>query len=140
MSARTLSRSVVSSVASTAIDVGLFALATLTLGGLALVAARWISGAVGAVTNFALNRRWAFADPKSSKDEKQAGLAAQSGRYAIVALLSVTLGTGLWWILRALTSADPRLLQLVSMAVVWLLVSYPLMRRWVFARPSPALR
>jgi putative flippase GtrA len=132
MSATTLSRSAASSIASTALDAGLFALATLTFGGLALVAARWITGALGAIANFALNKRWAFAE-RSSPAKATRAQVAQGGRYALVALLSVSLGTGLWWLLHALTGADPRLLQLLTMAVVWLLFSYPLMRRWVFA-------
>ncbi|MBI5500266.1 MAG: GtrA family protein [Deltaproteobacteria bacterium] len=122
-------RSLLVSVATTALDAGLFALATLFLAGPALAAARWTSGAIGAIANFALNRRWAF------RTRDQAALP-QLGRYAVAASAAVTLATLVWWSLHAATGWDPRLLQLASMAIVWLGFTWPVLRRWVFAPTS----
>ena len=118
-------RSMAVSVLTTVIDVGLFALCTLLLVGMALPFARWICGAIGAVCNFLLNRRWVFGARGSGW--------SQASRYGATALISVTLGTLLWWVLWRLTGLDPRVLHVASLALVWLAVTFPLLRRWVFA-------
>lgn len=118
-------RSLAVSLATTALDAGLFALGTVVLAGPALVAMRWISGAVGAAANFSLNRAWAFRGPGGC-------VARQAARYAATALAAVTLATLAWWALRAATGWDPRLLHLVSLAGVWFAFTFPVMRAWVF--------
>jgi putative flippase GtrA len=124
-------RSLSVSLASTAVDAGLFCLCTLLLaGGTALLIARWVCGAFGAVSNFVLNRCWAFR-------ERRANLWRQAGRYALTALLAVSLASGVWWLLRLATGWDPRLLHLGSLALVWLSFTFPLMRRWVFRSVTP---
>ena len=119
-------RSLLVSVATTVLDAGLFALATPLLAGPALTAARWGSGAIGAVANFALHRRWAFR----ARGEPA---LPQLGRYAAAAGAAVPLATLVWWLLLAATGWDPRLLQLASMALVWLGFTFPILHRWVFA-------
>lgn len=119
-------RSLLVSLVTTVIDVGLFALCTLLLVGLALPLARWLCGAVGAVCNFLLNRSWAFRAGRSR-------VGRQVWRYGATSVLAVTLGTLLWWALWRFTGLDPRLLHLASLGMVWLLVSFPLLRGWVFA-------
>jgi putative flippase GtrA len=111
-------------VATTVIDAGLFALCTLVLAGTALVAARWTCGAIGAVANFALNRAWAFRARNGSP-------GPQAARYGLTAFAAVSLATLAWWLLREATGWDPRLLHLMSMAVVWVAFTYPLLRSWV---------
>lgn len=118
-------RSLAVSLATTALDAGLFALGTLFLVGPALVALRWLSGAVGAVANFSLNRAWAF---RGRRDH----VVRQAGRYAVTALVAVTLATLVWWVLRQALGWDPRLLHLVSLAGVWLAFTFPVLRAWVF--------
>jgi putative flippase GtrA len=122
---RTLLRSLATSLATTALDAGLFALCAAILPAPALLAARWMSGAVGAVANFAVNRRWSFRAGGEA-------VTAQAVRYAAAAAVSVTATTVLWWALREATGWDPRSLHLVSMALVWPVVTFPLMRGWVF--------
>jgi len=124
-------RSVGASVVSTAVDIGLFALLSFALTGLVSSAAllaglRWLSGAAGALANFALNR-WAFGAAR-------ARLGQQGLRYAAVAAAAVTLAAGVFFMLARLTPADPRLLSVASLALVWLCFTFPLLRRWVFAR------
>ena len=126
MSAR--ARCLAVSLGTTVLDVGLFALFSFLLVGPALLIARWFCGAIGAVANFTANRLWAFSD---SGKKQQAG--QQLGRYALVAVSAVSLATAIWWILGRLTGGDPRLLHVISMALVWLGFTFPLLRRWVFS-------
>ena len=123
-------RSLAVSLFSTALDFGLFALCTfLTAGLTALAVARWVTGALGALCNFALNRVWAFKSTGGS-------LIGQAWRYALAAVSAVSLATLLWVLIHSLTGWDPRLVHLVSMALVWLGFTYPLLRGWVFANGS----
>ncbi len=129
---KTWRRSVSVSVASTTLDFGIFALASFFVIGPALVLARWLAGAVGAVANFTLNRRWAFASGRPGERRTRSPLGAEAGRYTLLALGSITLATSIWWFLSRLTPLNPRVLHPISMALVWILFSYPLLRRWVF--------
>lgn len=114
------------SLATTLLDAGLFALCTLLFaGGAALLAARWLCGAVGAVANFSLNRAWAF-------DADGQGLLGQVGRYAVTSLAAISLATAVWWLLRLTTGWDPRALHLLSLGLIWVAFTFPVMRRWVF--------
>lgn len=122
-------RCLCASLVSTAVDAGLFALASLVLAGVALVAARWSAGFLGAVTSFGLNRLFVFR----RRDEP---LWRQATRYGVTALLAVSLATALWWALARTTPLDVRLLHLLSLGAVWLAFTFPLLRRWVFAPRS----
>ncbi|MFC1654443.1 GtrA family protein [Myxococcota bacterium] len=121
-------RSLAVSLASTALDFGLFALCTFLVAGFtALAAARWITGALGAGCNFALNRAWAFRSTDTN-------VFGQAWRYALAAASAVSMATILWVLIHSSTGWDPRLVHLVSMALVWLGFTYPLLRGWVFAK------
>ena len=114
------------SLATTVLDAGLFALCTLFFaGGAALLAARWLCGAVGAAANFFLNRAWAF-------DAGGEGLLGQAGRYALTSLAAISLATAVWWLLRLTTGWDPRMLHLLSLGLIWVAFTFPVMKRWVF--------
>jgi putative flippase GtrA len=129
MTSHTRLRSLGVSLATTALDAGLFALCTLFFaGGAALLAARWLCGALGAVANFSLNRAWAF--------HTTGGVLGQAGRYALTSLAAITLATLVWWLLRLATGWDPRALHLLSLGLIWLGFTFPVMRRWVFARST----
>ena len=112
---------------TTSFEIVLFALTTLILAGHALLCARWIVGALGAVANFLLNRVWAFRAAAADRARSQAL------RYGTTALISVSLATGLWWVLKVSTGLDVRLLHVTSMAVVWLVFTFPMLRGWVFS-------
>ena len=124
-------RSLLTSIGTTVIDAGLFALCTVVLSAALLPVARWSCGAAGAVANFLLNRHWAFAARRRRPPRPQVV------RYALTAALSLTLATALWCGLRSLLAWDPRMLHLLSMALVWPAVTFPLLRYWVFP-PEPA--
>ena len=116
------------SLVTTVLDAGLFAVCTLMFaGGAALLAARWFCGAAGAAANFSLNRSWAF---NSTSDDRS--LLGQAGRYALTSLVAISLATVVWWLLRLTTGWDPRILHLVSLGLIWLGFTFPVMRRWVF--------
>lgn len=121
-------RSLFASLLSTALDAGVFAIASLALVGSSLVAARWSAGALGAMANFGINRCWAFRHVEGS-------WGRQAIRYGATAALAVSLATFLWWVLAQSTPLDVRLLHLVSLAAVWLGFTFPVLRRWVFATP-----
>jgi putative flippase GtrA len=122
------------SLASTAVDAGLFCLCTLLVaGGTALLVARGACGAIGAVSNFMLNRCWVFRARSGRTD----GIWGQAGRYAVTALAAVSLATLVWWLLRRTLGGDPRLLNLFSLALVWLCFTLPMQRAWVWRRRQP---
>ena len=105
-------------------EVVALSLATILLAGPALVAFRWFGGLFGSTCNYLLNRHLVFAEQKSPGERR---------RFATTTVVSVTLSTGLWVALIAATAADPRVLHPVSMMSVWMLVTFPMMRGWVFA-------
>jgi putative flippase GtrA len=123
-------KSLLVSLLTTVIDAGLFALSTLILVGAWLVWARWVCGALGAVCNFVLNRRWAF-------HARHPGWGRDLGRYALTATASVTLATAVWCGLRAATGWDVRLLHPLSLGLVWFAFTFPMLRGWVFRRGIP---
>lgn len=118
-------RSLGVSLVTTLVDFGLFALCTLILIGSALTWARWLSGAIGAVCNFLLNRSWAFA----ARSDR---LSHQALRYGLTALVAVSAATLLFAVLRLLTPWDPRVLHLLSLGLVWVGFTFPMLRGWVF--------
>ena len=118
-------RSAAVSCATTVLDAGLFMICALLLSGPALLLARWLCGGVGALSNFALNRAWAFR-------ERRGGAGGQLGRYALMAAAAVTLATALWWGLCRGVGLGPRLAHITSMALVWCGFTLPLLRGWVF--------
>ena len=124
-------RSLAVSLVTTGLDLGLFTLCTLMLvGGTTLAVARWSCGALGAVCNFALNRAWAF----EQRDKPWRQLA----RYAVVAVSAISLATAVWWTLFVSTGWDPRVLHVVSLALVWLGFTFPMLRDWVFRQRAAA--
>jgi putative flippase GtrA len=124
---RPLVKSLAVSVCTMTLDMSLFALcfALIHSTGTLLLLARFFCGALGALSNFLLNRRLAFRSEGSPLEEL--------GKYAIVAASAVTLATLLWWILDRQTAIDPRVLHPLSAALVWLGFTYPMLKKWVFA-------
>ena len=57
---------------------------------------------------------------------------AQSVRFALTALLAVTLGTSSFWLTELFTDLDARVLHGSKMGTVWIAFTYPMMKRWVF--------
>jgi len=89
-----------------------------------------VAGAVaGAVTNFSLNRHWAFR-------ARNGPLAAQAARYALGSLMTLLVLEGLLWILVDRIGIDARVAWLPAKLVAWAAFSYPFQRMVVFAGAS----
>ncbi len=123
----TAPKSAMASVMTGSIELIIFFAASFTIAGRALIAARWLIGATGALANYGVNRRWAFANRDAPKRE-------QGLRYGLTAFGAVCIGTALFAVLCAF-EVDARLAHVVSMSLVWLGFTYPTMKRWVFAEP-----
>jgi putative flippase GtrA len=100
--------------------------------GVAPAAAAAAAALAGAIVAFALNRRWAFRDPRPLA-------AGHVARFAIVALGSAAIGAALVHLLTAAPLAVPYLAaRLAAAALAFVTFTYPAQSRLVFARPSPA--
>jgi putative flippase GtrA len=114
----------VSSLAATVVDgtayqVVLFFVPSYTL-------AAFVGAVLGAVTNFSLNRYWAF--PRTSKK-----LGYQAGEYAIASGATyLGLQASLYLLIEVVGIAS-RIAWLPGKVIAWLLVSYPMQRFFVFA-------
>jgi putative flippase GtrA len=117
-------RATLSSVAATIVD-GL-SYETWLAASLGHYGVAALFGALfGAVTNFSLNRHWAFVATEGR-------LSAQVVRYAVVSGLTfLGLRTALWLLIDVMV-IDARLAWLPAKVAAFLAVSYPLQRWWVF--------
>jgi putative flippase GtrA len=124
----TFSRSVVTSLLTTALDFG--TLVGLTeLAGVNYVLATWIGTVAGALANFTINKLWAFhARGTAAIPALARFLAVQAGASG--------LHTGGVWALTRFAHLPYPLSKLVIAAAVYLTWNYPLNRRLVF-RPAP---
>lgn len=123
----TLLRASASSIAATVVDAVIYqAILLLGLGGYTLAA---FSGAVvGGVTNFTLNRTWAF--PPSGRSLKRQVLM-----YAVASGLVYLALQGSLMLLIEVLHVDEHLAWFPAQLVAWAVVSYPLFRYVVFAGP-----
>jgi dolichol-phosphate mannosyltransferase len=127
---RSFRRSQVTSAAATAVDFGLvFGLTELV--GFWYVASVAIGAAAGAVTNFALNRRWAFRHTEADFAWKHS-VRHQAWRYALVSSGSLILNTlGVWALTE--TTGIPYGFSVVGVSLaVGFFFNFPLQRRFVF--------
>ncbi len=125
-----VARAAVSSLAATIVD-GVFyqlMLAFLTRAGTAsaYVTAALVGAVAGAVTNFVLNRYWAFR----SKGKR---IWVQGTQYAVGSLLTLLLLEAFLWFLIEKVGLDARVAWLPAKVVVWIAFSYPFQRVFVFA-------
>jgi putative flippase GtrA len=122
----TFSRSTITSLFTTGIDFG-----TLTglveLGGVDYVLATWIGSVVGALSNFTINRLWAF----DARDGSRTGQFARFVVVQVAASLWHTLGV---WLLTRFAGLPYQVSKLVIAALVYLGWNYPMNRWFVFRR------
>lgn len=129
---RTGVRSLLASVGTGGLEIAVFAICAAVLPGRTLILARWLVGASGSTANYFVNRRWAFAARDAAKRQ-------QGWRFAVATLAAITLATVLWTVIVEL-GLDPRVAHVASMGGVWLVFTYPVMKRWVFSARSAAYR
>ena len=125
---RTFARAAASSLLATVVDAIAYQLVLFVLIGRYGVSAA-IAAVAGAVTNFLVNRHWAF----TATGQK---LSLQAFRYAIVSLMTFGCLRGLLWLLIEVGSVGMRLAWLPAKILAFALVSFPLQRLWVFRAKS----
>jgi putative flippase GtrA len=123
---QTLARATVSSLLATGVDAVVYQASLSVAYGRYGVAAA--AGAVaGAITNFLLNRHWAF-------DATHDKMPWQALRYVVVSLVTFFGLRVMLWALIELGSVGMRIAWLPAKILAFLLVSFPLQRVWVFRR------
>jgi len=130
-----LLRAGVSSFAATLVDALAYQLVLLAVGGIGLTGPKGctlaaLAGAIlGAITNFTLNRRWAF--PPSGRT-----LRSQVVLYALASLLTYLGLQGTLMLLVEVLGMNPHLAWVPAKVLAWAGISYPLFRFVVFAHPK----
>jgi putative flippase GtrA len=123
--AKLLARASISSLAATVADGAVYQLVLLA-GTEHYVLAAFLGALCGAVTNFTLNRTWAF--PATDKP-----LATQGLQYAAASGLTYVGLQACLVVLIEHLQVDARLAWVPAKVLVWLVISYPLHRFVVFA-------
>lgn len=88
---------------------------------------------LGAVTNFWLNRGWAFRSQKTP-------VLLQASRYAVGSLLTLVVLQAALWLLVERAHVPASVAWLPAKLLVWLGFSYPFQRIFVFARKVEVAR
>lgn len=126
----TFSRSALTSLFTTALDFG-------TLTGLVelvhvnYVLATWLGTVVGSLSNFTINRVWAF----DARDRPGTG---QFARFLVAQAAATLLHTGGVWFFTAVLGLPYQASKLVISVLVYLGWNYPMNRWFVFRRPATA--
>jgi putative flippase GtrA len=120
----TFRRSVATSLLTTALDFGTL-IGLTELAGINYVLATWVGTVVGSISNFALNRVWAFS-------ARSAPALPALGRFVIVQIGASGLHTAGVWALTRFGRLPYPISKLVVAALVYLAWNYPLNRRFVF--------
>ncbi|HEY7371657.1 MAG TPA: GtrA family protein [Polyangia bacterium] len=133
----TFSRSLLTSLFTTALDFGTLIGLTEEVG-VNYVLATWIGTVVGSLSNFTINKLWAFY-------AHDVPAVPAMTRFVLVQIGASGLHTGGVWLLTRFAGLPYPTSKLVVAAVVYLVWNYPLNRYFVFGRrksppaPDPAL-
>ena len=126
--AQSMFRASISSLVATAVDaVAYQALLFVWLGHYGFAAAA--AAVAGAVTNFLLNRQWAFLATAQSA-------LVQAARYVVVSALTFVCLRFLLWLFIEVMGQGARIAWLPAKILAFLVVSYPLQHFWVFRARS----
>ncbi len=88
---------------------------------------------LGAITNFSLNRGWAFRSQKTP-------VLLQASRYAVGSLLTLLVLQAALWLLVERAHVPASVAWLPAKLLVWLAFSYPFQRIFVFTRKVEVAR
>lgn len=88
-----------------------------------------ISGIIGAIVNFSINRKWTYR-------AAQGALPAQVSRFIIVVLGSVLLKSGGTYLFTNWLSLDYKISRIMTDLLVSLGFNYTLQTFWVFPKPK----
>lgn len=111
-----------------AVDYGIMLLCK-EIFGFSVTNAIRISGTIGAVVNYSINRFWTFKD-----DDSQAPVRSQLWKFVIVVIGSILLKSYGTPLLSNLTSIDYKITRLIIELIVSLGFNYPLQKYWVFKK------
>jgi putative flippase GtrA len=117
-------RSVLTSLMTTALDFGTLVGLTELLR-ISYVLATWIGTVVGSLTNFAINKQWAFS-------ARSAAAIPALGRFVLVQIGASALHTAGVWLLTRFGRLPYPVSKLVVATAVYLGWNYPLNRWFVF--------
>jgi putative flippase GtrA len=124
----TFSRSLLTSLFTTALDFG-----TLTglveLAGVNYVLATWLGTVLGSLSNFTINRVWAF----DARDRPPTG---QFARFLLVQAAASGLHTAGVWVFTRFLGLPYPVSKIVISVLVYLGWNYPMNRHFVFRRPA----
>ena len=123
-------RSLVTSLFTTALDFATL-IGLTELAGVNYVVSTWIGTVVGSLSNFAINKRWAFS-------ARSAALGPALGRFVLVQGGASGLHTVGVWALTRFGGAPYPVSKLVVAAAVYLVWNYPL-NHWFVFRRRPSL-
>src|SRR5699024_1988949 len=87
-----------------------------------------ISGTLGAVVNFSINKYWTFKSPSP--------IGGQLVRFVVVVLGSIALKSSGTYLVTEFMEIDYKISRIIVELVVSLLFNYPLQRYWVFKNSS----
>lgn len=121
----TLVRASISSAGATAIDGIAYQVLLVALGG-AYGTAAFAGALLGAVTNFTINRRWAFRSTRKR-------IGTQATEYALASLVTYAALQTCLFVLVEFVHVDGHIAWVPAKIVAWLCVSYPVQRFLVFA-------
>ncbi|HRK02441.1 MAG TPA: GtrA family protein [Oligoflexia bacterium] len=127
-------------IAATVVDFGTLAL-LVEITHLHYVLATAVAACLGAITNFLLNRTWAFSDwgNHARKKRRTAGLSKQLKRYALVSIMSALFNTaGVFFFAEYAGFKYFTAKVLASILVAWLW-NYPMHRRFVWPKEPRAV-
>jgi len=92
-----------------------------------------ISGTLGAIINFSLNKTWAF---RPKEQAYKFTLPQQLRRFIIVVVSSILLKIAGTWLITHFVHLDYRISRIIADLFVSLGFNYTLQRYWVFSRSS----
>jgi putative flippase GtrA len=122
-------RSVLTSLFTTALDFGTL-LGLTELAHVDYVLSTWIGTVVGSLSNFTINKLWAFS-------AREAPTGPALGRFVLVQAGASGLHTAGVWALTRFARVPYPISKLAVAATVYLLWNYPLNRRFVFPARAP---
>ena len=128
----TFSRSLLTSLLTTALDFGTL-VALTELAGVNYVLATGIGTIVGSIANFTINKLWAFHAPDTPA-------FSAAARFVVVQIGASGLHTAGVWLLTRFGRLPYPVSKLVIAAVVYLIWNYPLNRLFVFGGGRPRVR
>ncbi|MEP6652270.1 MAG: GtrA family protein [Myxococcales bacterium] len=122
---RTFARSNVTSLFTTALDFATL-IGLTELAGVNYVVATWLGTVVGALSNFLINRNWAFR-------ARGKHYGPQFARFLLVQVAASAFHTGGVWGLTTTGGVPYPISKAIVSVAVYLLWNYPLNRRFVFS-------